>query len=145
MLQDSDLHRIASEFHNFTENGAVEIGDEAIVYDSSLVEEPEEIEEAEPIEEVVVTGIRASLEQALDIKRGNSGVVDAIAARRSQRAASPVRRTLNGCAAAPAPSGSETTSTSSPAVRSIHGSAPTSRPGSDAWRAHSTRTSIDHC
>ncbi|WP_374469991.1 TonB-dependent receptor [Phenylobacterium sp.] len=35
---------------------------------------------AQEVEEVVVTGIRASIEQALDIKRSNSGVVDAIAA-----------------------------------------------------------------
>src|SRR5690554_1283593 len=32
------------------------------------------------IEEVYVTGIRASLERAMDIKRESSGVVDAIAA-----------------------------------------------------------------
>ena len=32
------------------------------------------------VEEIVVTGFRASLEQALDIKRSNSGVVEAIAA-----------------------------------------------------------------
>jgi len=32
------------------------------------------------VEEIVVTGFRASLEQALDIKRSNSGVVDAIVA-----------------------------------------------------------------
>jgi TonB-dependent receptor len=32
------------------------------------------------VEEIVVTGFRASLEQSLDIKRSNSGVVDAIAA-----------------------------------------------------------------
>src|SRR5687768_13363151 len=32
------------------------------------------------VEEIVVTGYRASLEQALDIKRNNSGVVDAIVA-----------------------------------------------------------------
>ncbi|HEY8616355.1 TonB-dependent receptor [Phenylobacterium sp.] len=35
---------------------------------------------AQEVEEVIVTGIRASIEQALDIKRSNSGVVDAIAA-----------------------------------------------------------------
>src|SRR5690606_31506525 len=33
-----------------------------------------------PIEEVIVTGIRASLERAMDIKREASGVVDAISA-----------------------------------------------------------------
>src|SRR5688572_26009691 len=32
------------------------------------------------VEEIIVTGFRASIEQALDIKRSNSGVVDAIAA-----------------------------------------------------------------
>src|SRR5690606_16411887 len=32
------------------------------------------------VEEVIVTGIRASLEQAMDIKRESSGVVDAISA-----------------------------------------------------------------
>src|SRR4051812_6163846 len=32
------------------------------------------------VDEVVVTGIRASLERAMDIKRNNSGVVDAISA-----------------------------------------------------------------
>ena len=35
---------------------------------------------AEPIEEVVVSGIRASLQRAQDIKREADGVVDAIAA-----------------------------------------------------------------
>src|SRR5690606_27688358 len=34
----------------------------------------------EAIEEVVVTGIRASLERAMDIKRDSAGVVDAISA-----------------------------------------------------------------
>src|SRR5690606_32432530 len=33
-----------------------------------------------PIEEVLVTGIRASLQRSMDIKRDNSGVVDAISA-----------------------------------------------------------------
>ncbi|WP_347331104.1 TonB-dependent receptor [Marinimicrobium locisalis] len=37
-------------------------------------------QEADLIEEVVVTGIRASLEQAMDIKRNSTGVVDAISA-----------------------------------------------------------------
>ena len=37
-------------------------------------------QEGAPIEEVVVTGIRASLENAMDIKRESSGVVDAISA-----------------------------------------------------------------
>ena len=34
----------------------------------------------EVIEEVVVTGIRGSLQRSLDVKRGASGVVDAISA-----------------------------------------------------------------
>ncbi|TVZ39780.1 TonB-dependent receptor [Alteromonadaceae bacterium 2753L.S.0a.02] len=37
-------------------------------------------ENNQPLEEVVVTGIRASLEQAMDIKRQANGVVDAISA-----------------------------------------------------------------
>ncbi|RAK52231.1 TonB-dependent receptor [Phenylobacterium deserti] len=37
-------------------------------------------DQASEVEEVVVTGIRASIEAALEIKRSNSGVVDAIAA-----------------------------------------------------------------
>jgi TonB-dependent receptor len=35
---------------------------------------------ASDVEEIVVTGIRASIQQSIDIKRSNSGVVDAIAA-----------------------------------------------------------------
>ncbi|WP_036161293.1 hypothetical protein, partial [Marinimicrobium sp. LS-A18] len=38
-------------------------------------------QQGEPmLEEVVVTGIRGSLERAMDIKRDSSGVVDAISA-----------------------------------------------------------------
>ncbi len=36
--------------------------------------------QASDVEEIVVTGIRASIQQAIEIKRSNSGVVDAIAA-----------------------------------------------------------------
>jgi TonB-dependent receptor len=38
------------------------------------------IAEANSIDEVVVTGIRGSLERAMDIKRDSAGVVDAISA-----------------------------------------------------------------
>ena len=41
---------------------------------------PAHAQEQDAIEEVVVTGIRGSLQQALDVKRGSSGVVDAISA-----------------------------------------------------------------
>ncbi len=37
-------------------------------------------QDAAPVEEVLVTGMRASLEQAMDIKRDSTGVVDAISA-----------------------------------------------------------------
>lgn len=37
-------------------------------------------QDAQPVEEVIVTGIRASLERAMDIKRDSAGVVDAISA-----------------------------------------------------------------
>ncbi|MGJ4729147.1 TonB-dependent receptor [Luteimonas sp. SDU101] len=43
-------------------------------------EAPEAAEDAQTLDTMVVTGYRASLEKALDIKRGEAGVVDAIVA-----------------------------------------------------------------
>src|SRR5688500_2379262 len=37
-------------------------------------------QEATTVDEIIVTGIRASLDRAIDIKRNSSGVVDAISA-----------------------------------------------------------------
>ena len=45
-----------------------------------LAQEDEEKAEEAAVEEVVVTGIRSSLKNAIDIKRKNVGVVDAITA-----------------------------------------------------------------
>ena len=46
---------------------------------SSLVIQAQETEENE-VEEVIVTGIKTSLKDAIDIKRKNVGVVDALTA-----------------------------------------------------------------
>jgi len=45
-----------------------------------IAQESNEKEEEAAVEEVVVTGIRSSLKNAIDIKRKNVGVVDAITA-----------------------------------------------------------------
>jgi hypothetical protein len=47
---------------------------------SVIAQESNEKEEEAAVEEVVVTGIRSSLKNAIDIKRKNVGVVDAITA-----------------------------------------------------------------
>ena len=55
---------------------AVAVGASALTPVTAAAQE----EGAQPIEEVVVTGIRSSLRQSMDLKRGADGVVDAISA-----------------------------------------------------------------
>ncbi len=55
---------------------AVAVGASALTPATAAAQE----QESQPIEEVVVTGIRSSLRQSMDLKRGADGVVDAISA-----------------------------------------------------------------
>ena len=57
---------------------AVALG--ATSFSPVVVAQDDEVVEEEVIEEIVTTGIRGSLRRSMDIKRGATGVVDAISA-----------------------------------------------------------------